>query len=78
MGQGCELTKDRLFLDGDCPASAMPTYSGGLGILAGDMIRAAADRELPIGGGRATAPQRLLLPDTRRRPANGRFRTMDR
>ena len=27
---------------------AMPTYSGGLGILAGDMIRAAADRELPM------------------------------
>ncbi|PYR46787.1 MAG: alpha-glucan family phosphorylase [Acidobacteria bacterium] len=27
---------------------AMPTYSGGLGILAGDMIRAAADRGLPM------------------------------
>ena len=27
---------------------AMPTYSGGLGMLAGDMIRAAADRELPM------------------------------
>ena len=27
---------------------AMPTYSGGLGILAGDMIRAAADRTLPM------------------------------
>lgn len=27
---------------------AIPTYSGGLGILAGDMIRAAADRELPM------------------------------
>lgn len=27
---------------------AMPTYSGGLGILAGDMIRAAADRALPM------------------------------
>ena len=27
---------------------AMPTYSGGLGILAGDMLRAAADRELPM------------------------------
>jgi starch phosphorylase len=27
---------------------AVPTYSGGLGILAGDMIRAAADRELPM------------------------------
>ena len=28
--------------------SAMPTYSGGLGILAGDTLRAAADRELPM------------------------------
>lgn len=27
---------------------AMPTYSGGLGILAGDMLRAAADRKLPM------------------------------
>src|SRR5947208_2668832 len=27
---------------------AMPTYSGGLGILAGDMIRAAADRAVPM------------------------------
>lgn len=27
---------------------AMPTYSGGLGLLAGDMIRAAADRTLPM------------------------------
>src|SRR5579863_5816234 len=28
--------------------SAMPTYSGGLGILAGDMLRSAADREVPM------------------------------
>jgi glucan phosphorylase len=27
---------------------AMPTYSGGLGMLAGDMLRAAADRGLPM------------------------------
>jgi len=27
---------------------AMPTYSGGLGMLAGDTLRAAADRELPM------------------------------
>ena len=27
---------------------AMPTYSGGSGILAGDMIRAAANQELPM------------------------------
>lgn len=28
--------------------SAMPTYSGGLGILAGDTLRAAADLGLPM------------------------------
>ena len=28
----------------------MPTYCGGLGLLAGDMLRAAADRQLPIAG----------------------------
>jgi len=28
--------------------AAMPTYSGGLGILAGDTIRAAADRDVPM------------------------------
>src|ERR1035438_4172177 len=27
---------------------AIPTYGGGLGILAGDMLRSAADMELPI------------------------------
>jgi starch phosphorylase len=30
--------------------AAIPTYSGGLGILAGDMLRAAADRGLPLLG----------------------------
>jgi len=30
--------------------SAMPTYSGGLGILAGDSLRAAADLHLPMVG----------------------------
>ena len=30
--------------------AAMPTYSGGLGILAGDTIRAAADRQVPMVG----------------------------
>ncbi len=28
--------------------AAMPTYSGGLGVLAGDMLRGAADREVPM------------------------------
>ena len=30
--------------------AAMPTYSGGLGILAGDTLRAAADLHLPMVG----------------------------
>src|SRR5215472_6878759 len=30
--------------------SAIPTYSGGLGILAGDMLRSAADLSLPMVG----------------------------
>ncbi len=30
--------------------SAMPTYSGGLGVLAGDTLRAAADMGLPMIG----------------------------
>ena len=29
-------------------APAMPTYSGGLGVLAGDTLRAAADMRLPL------------------------------
>jgi starch phosphorylase len=28
--------------------SGMPTYSGGLGVLAGDTIRSAADLEVPM------------------------------
>src|SRR5260221_11429376 len=31
--------------------NAMPSYSGGLGVLAGDTIRAAADIRLPMGAG---------------------------
>src|SRR3990172_7923500 len=30
--------------------SAMPTYAGGLGVLAGDMLRAAADLGVPVAG----------------------------
>jgi glycogen phosphorylase len=32
--------------------SAIPTYSGGLGVLAGDTLRSAADLGLPDGGGK--------------------------
>ena len=31
-------------------ASDLPTYSGGLGVLAGDMLRAAADLRVPMVG----------------------------
>ena len=31
-------------------APALPTYSGGLGVLAGDTIRAAADLKVPMAG----------------------------
>lgn len=31
-------------------SSSIPTYSGGLGVLAGDHVKAAADKELPIVG----------------------------
>jgi glycogen phosphorylase len=30
--------------------AAIPTYSGGLGVLAGDMLRSAADMEVPVAG----------------------------
>src|SRR5687768_1801792 len=33
-----------------CLDQAMPTYSGGLGVLAGDTLRSAADLKLPIVG----------------------------
>ena len=31
-----------------CLEQAIPTYSGGLGVLAGDTLRAAADLEVPM------------------------------
>jgi glucan phosphorylase len=42
----------------------IPTYSGGLGVLAGDIIRAAADRGPANGRRHALIPQRLLLSAT--------------
>ena len=47
--------------------SAMPTYSGGLGILAGDTLRAAADLGLPMIGITLATPQRLFPPKPGRR-----------
>lgn len=40
-------TAGRVFLDGDCASQRHPTYAGGLGVLAGDTLRAAADLRLP-------------------------------
>src|ERR671925_1232296 len=33
-----------------CLEQAIPTYSGGLGVLAGDTLRSAADLEIPMVG----------------------------
>jgi len=38
----------------------MPTYSGGLGILAGDTVRSAADLGVPMVACLVIAPERLL------------------
>ena len=43
----------------------IPTYSGGLGILAGDTIKSAADLKLPARGRDAHHPQGLLYPGIR-------------
>ena len=57
--------------------SAMPTYSGGLGVLAGDTIRSAADLQLPMVASRccivrATSTSGSTLPAGRRKsPSSG-------
>ncbi|HET9453793.1 MAG TPA: hypothetical protein VFO66_05895, partial [Gemmatimonadaceae bacterium] len=33
-----------------CLEQAVPTYSGGLGVLAGDTLRSSSDLELPVVG----------------------------
>ena len=38
----------------------MPTYSGGLGVLAGDTLRSAADLGVPLVAFTLAAPQGLL------------------
>ena len=42
--------------------AALPQYSGGLGILAGDHLKAASDLGVPDRGGRPALPVRLLRP----------------
>ena len=46
-------------------------YSGGLGVLAGDHMKAASDMALPFDRRRAALPQGLLPPDDRRRRPPG-------
>jgi len=45
--------------------AGMPTYSGGLGVLAGDMVRAAADLKVPVFSGHSPLSQGLFLPKDR-------------
>ncbi len=41
----------------------MHTYSGGLGVLAGDTIRSAADLKVPSGRRNLTSPERIFSAD---------------
>ena len=41
---------------------SLPTYSGGLGVLAGDTLRAAADLGVPYGRNYIIVPQGLFSP----------------
>ena len=52
--------------------SDMPTYSGGLGVLAGDTIRAAADLKVPLVGGNVAPSQGLFLSKARQHRAANR------
>ena len=45
---------------------SLPVYSGGLGVLAGDILKESSDRGRAAGGGRADVPPRLLPPAHRR------------
>ena len=61
---------------------ALPSYSGGLGVLAGDFLRSAADLGLPVVGGHPALPRRVFPPAARPRraprprpPSGGRPRT---
>ena len=49
--------------------SGMPTYSGGLGVLAGDTIRSAADLEVPMAAERLREERGPDSPVTRYRQA---------
>ena len=48
--------KNCLLLDGSRHRAQIPTYSGGLGVLAGDTIRAAADLNVPMVAVTPAAP----------------------
>jgi glucan phosphorylase len=44
------ITNHRVFFDGDRPRKPYPNLQRGLGILAGDTLRSAADLRLPMVG----------------------------
>ena len=46
---------------------SLPVYSGGLGVLAGDHLKAASELGVPLVGDRPLLPARLLPPAARRR-----------
>ena len=52
--------------------AALPQYSGGLGILAGDHLKSASDLGVPLIGARAAVPARVLHPVAVRRRLAGR------
>ena len=52
--------------------AALPQYSGGLGILAGDHLKSASDLGVPLIGGRPALPARVLHPVAVRRRLAGR------
>ena len=49
-GKGSRIQERSLFFNGDRPYPEIPTYSGGLGILAGDILKSAADLGVPMVG----------------------------
>ena len=51
---------------------SLPVYSGGLGVLAGDHLKAASELGVPLVGDRPLLPARLLPPAARRRRSPGR------
>lgn len=53
---------------------AIPTYSGGLGVLAGDMLRSAANLEVPLVAVTLLHPKRIAGRRLIRTVSSGRLR----